>query len=104
MNNLKLPLVALALAFAPYTILQHVKVMEVPLGTFLGEWSYAQGLDIPAKLLNSFACSKGEAISCSLLAEIKAEAGELIEASNLTMKACKLGLASSCPDAMKILH
>lgn len=97
MKNIKFPLIALVLAFAPYTILQHVKVMDVPLGAFIGEWSYAQGYDMPARLFNRFACHKGEAISCSLLAEIEAHAGNMVEASDLVFKACKLGLDSACP-------
>lgn len=93
----KISLIALIMAFTPYTLLQHVKVMDVPLGTFLGEWSYANGLDTPARLLNSFACHKGEAIACSLSAEIEAKNGNWAEASNLIFKACQLGLESACP-------
>ena len=97
MNKTKLSILALILAFGPYTLLQHAKVMDIPLGAFLGEWSYANGFDFPAKIFNRFACDKDEAISCSLAAEIEARAGNMIEASNLTFKACSLGLESACP-------
>lgn len=101
MNKAKLSLLALLLALGPYTLLQHTKVMDIPLGAFLGEWTYANGFDFPAKIFNSFACDKDEAISCSLLAEIEARSGNLINASELTMKACSLGLNSACPQIIE---
>lgn len=97
----KLSILALILAFGPYTLLQHAKVMDVPLGAFIGEWSYAHGFDFPAKVFNNFACDKDEAIACSLLAELEARSGNIIQASHFTMKACSLGLASSCPSIIE---
>lgn len=97
----KLSILALVLAFGPYTLLQHAKVMDVPLGAFLGEWSYANGYDFSAKIFNNFACHKNEAVACSLLAELEARSGDMIQASNLTMKACSLGLSSACPNLLE---
>ncbi len=96
--NPKIPLLALALTFAPYALLQHVHVMNLPLGAFLGEWSYANGLDTPARLFNRFACHKGEASACALMAEIEAQNGDILKASELTFKACQLGFAPACPE------
>lgn len=95
----KIPLLALFITFLPFGSLQYIKVMDnQPLGAFLGEWSYANGFDTAAGFFNHFACSKGEASACSLLAEIRALEGNVFEASELTHKACQLGFKSACPD------
>jgi len=67
MSKIKFSLLLITISITPYLALRYIKVMDISLGAFIGEWCYAHGLDYPAKVFNNFACQKGETLSCSLL-------------------------------------